>query len=428
METTKNTSNSNKSSKYVSKDNSQFKKTVKTLKQLRTLVRDCYIFGYRSRKDFSKLGFSGRSQDDYRRKLENCLEYHYFEPSYRKTKQLRLKSDIYHHSYNYLIDTFYVSTITNNFYTLLVTLQVLLSASNPLTKNECWDKLGELYPDYSETIEWNTSTLNRVLDELVDYGWVRKSTRKNNDEFTLSNSFLDDLSLSEITELYNAVNFYKNVSFLISPGYFLTQTLENYALSKYGKELDKKDLFQYRHHNLSRIMDDQQLFTIMKAIKCGNLLTYKKSSGKDTHTIFPAYVKTTYPYNRQSIVSNNGNEVSIYTLESLEIKKSTPENENTQKRKPRHCLELIFTFLDTDDEKEVIHIKNRIRSEASWMKCASMTDEKWIYTANVSDPLQYAPWIRTFHKFVSLGTGTYPSLISKLNTDRTEALRNYGII
>lgn len=428
METTKYTTNSNKSSKPVIKDNPQFKKTVKTLKQLRTLVRDCYIFGYRSRKDFSKLGFSGRSYDDYRRKLENCLDYHYFEQPNTKTRQLRLKSDIYHHSYNYLIDTFYVSTITNNFYTLLVTLQVLSSASNPLTKNECWDKLAELYPDYSETIEWNTSTLNRVLDELVDYGWVRKSARKNNDEFRLADSFLDELTLSEIRELYNAVNFYKNVSFLISPGYFFTQTLENHTLSKYGEELTKKDLFQYRHHNLSRLMDDQQLLTVMKAIKDGKLLTYKKSSGKESHTIFPSYVKTTYPYNRQSIVSNNGNEVSIYTLESLEIKKVSSVSELPPKRKPRHCLELIFTFQDTDDEKEAIHIKNRILSEASWMNCTSMTDERWTYTANVSDPLQYVPWIRTFHKFVSLGAGTYPGLISKLNTDRTEALRNYGII
>ena len=428
MKTTKNSTVNKKSSKSVSKDNSQFKKTVKTLTQLRALVRDCYIFGYRSRKDFSKLGFSGRSYDDYRRKLENCLDYHYFEQSNSRTKQLRLKSDIYHHSYNYLIETFYVSTITNNFYTLLVTLQVLSSAQKPLSKNECWDKLAELYPDYSETIEWNTSTLNRVLDELVDYGWVKKSSCKKNGEFTLAESFLDNLSLSEIKELYNVVNFYKNVSFLISPGYFLMQTLENYASAKYGEELTEKDLFQYRHHNLSRIMDDQQLYIVMEAIKEGKSLTYKTMNGKETHTILPAYVKTTYPYNRQSIVSNNGNEVSIYTLESLEIPKSTSDDEQTSKRKPRHRLELIFTFLDSDDEREVQHIKNRILSEASWMECTSRTDEKWIYTAMVSDPLQYAPWLRTFHKFITLGTGTHPGLISKLNTDRTEALKNYGII
>lgn len=407
------------------KDNAkstQSKKTVKTLMKLRKIVLESYVFGYRSRNDFAKLGFSGRSYDDYKRKLENCLDEHYFEPATTKTKQLRLKSDIYNHAYNYLIDILCINSITSNYYAVILVLQIMSGSKVPMTLKDISKRLEELYPDLSD--ELSDSILPRALKTLVSYGWIKKL---NPSDYIPADNFLTRLSLQEIKELHDAVNFYKNVSFLISPGYFLMHTLENYAYCRYGERLRAENHFQYRHHNLSRIMDDEHLYGIRNAILAGRSLVCKKASDKYI-PFSPAYVKTTYPYNRQKIVSNAGQELSIYEIESLTPAETLHDTGPIRRKGPKHYIELVFTFLETDDEREVTHIKNRILSETSWMECKLKTDTKWVFRAKVYDYLQYIPWIRTFHKFVSFGPDTSEGLVNKISKDRTEALKNYGIV
>ena len=89
---------------------------------------------------------------------------------------------------------------------------------------------------------------------------------------------------------------------------------------------------------------------------------------------------------------------------------------------------MIFTFTSEDNPREVIFIKDRLEKEAAWMKIDKLSDDCYRYTAQVQDAVKFAPWIRTFHKYVSLGKTCDQELAARLIDDRKKALANYGII
>ena len=168
---------------------------------------------------------------------------------------------------------------------------------------------------------------------------------------------------------------------------------------------------------------------IRQSITSGKCLKFNYKNSLKEQIVHPVCVNTIYPYSTQKLITKDCGSLKIDSLKNLEIK-DVPLNNllPLANSAPKQPLELIFTFTNSDHYKEKLHIQNRILSEASWMECICKSEEKWIYTALVQDAYAYIPWIRTFHKYVSIGPNSYPSLITKLNNDRKEALSNYGII
>ena len=415
-----------------------FIRTTKHLHSIARLIREIFIYGNKSRRDFEALGCDDRSFDDQRRRITACIEDRFIDFSVRsdKSKCWKFKTDLYHNSYNYLIETYRIKTITANLYWELILMQILSAAEIPLTKNDIFETfnldnkiLKNKRNTSSDDILFSpdVNVVNRTLEKLLKYGWISEIKDSKPYKYIRTKSIFDDLSFDEISELYQAVTFHKNDALLTVPGYYLEKTLEDYCQQKFQKQLTNSDHFQFRFYNYTKILDDRTNYIVQKAIVAKKRIKMTMYNNPSEIILTPLSISTTYPYNKQQIKTLEGININLDNVETINIEAShNAQSQKVTNTKQHHRLELCFTFLSSDNPNEVIHIKNRLKQEASWMELIKDTETQLIYTALVNDSRKYVPWIRTFHKYVSFTKNTHSKLVQWVENDRREMLANYG--
>lgn len=410
----------------AAKTNKSYKKTVKDYECYRNFLRNIMIYGYRSRSDYAELGISGRSYDNYKRVLLDCMDNRFITERYEgKEKILGFNSDLYQSSRNFLIDTYFNKGLKKSTACCILLLLILTASGKNMTVNELADAVSSL-PNIDPENALSVSGIKRCLDQLKDYGYINAETCGTKKLYSLSNNLLHELTEAELQKLYMAAAFYANISLLAVPGYYLMDTIENYLRSRNIPKFEQRDIWQYRCQNYSRIVDDEIIFQILEAMKNKQALTFKYGDKKNCK-IIPQKIITDYPYGRAYLLAA-GN--AIYKIEKIsDIKAESAANNIGQPQgQAFQQLALIFTFKKQDDAHSVIDIKKRLQEEASWMQREKLDAERCLYTAAVSDALSYAPWIRTFGKFVTPAAQCDKTLAERLYGDKKEALASYGII
>ena len=244
----------------------------------------------------------------------------------------------------------------------------------------------------------------------------------------MADNILDQLTAKELQELYNAVSFFTNVSLLSVPGYYLANTIAQYMESQ-GTACPEKDSFwQYRLCNYSKIVDDEVIYIILQAIENKNSLKISYGENNQSILLVPEALSTDYPYGRTYLHTTKRVVYKVENITEIQIKDKYGQITKKAPKSASKKLDLIFTFKETDDEREVTDIKHRLQNEAAWMHCTELDNKHYRYTATVQDPFSFIPWIRSFHKYISLGCDTDTAVKERLEKDKLEALQKYGII
>lgn len=255
---------------------------------------------------------------------------------------------------------------------------------------------------------------------------------KNKSYYQLADNILDQLTAKELLELYNAVSFFTNVSPLSVPGYYLANTISQYMENKKVACPEKNLFWQYRFCNYSKIVDDEVIYIILQAIENKKSLKISYDKNKKSILLVPEALRTDYPYGRTYLYTTKHVAYKVEKITKIQVispkKAIKPATSQKVKKPAAKKLDLIFTFKATDDEREVTAIKHRLQQEAAWMHCTELDKEHYRYTATVQDAFSLVPWIRTFHKYVSLGSDTDTVVKERLEKDKMEALQKYGII
>lgn len=407
---------------------SSYTKTVKYYERYRDFIRNITIYSYRSRQEYAEIGINNRTYDDYKRILSDCIKQGFIEESFNgKEKRTRFNADMYKSSYNYLVNTYFIKSLPNNAFYYIIILQIF-SECNSLLINEIEDIVYEKINDK----DISTSTLYRALCKLTDSGLLKTSKVKNKSYYQLADNILDQLTAKELLELYNAVSFFTNVSPLSVPGYYLANTISQYMESKKVACPEKNLFWQYRFCNYSKIVDDEVIYIILQAIENKKSLKISYDKNKKSILLAPEALSTDYPYGRTYLHTTAHEVYKVEKITKIQVtspnKVIKPATSQKVKKPAAKKLDLIFTFKATDDEREVTAIKHRLQQEAAWMHCTELDKEHYRYTATVQDAFSFVPWIRTFHKYVSLGSDTDTVVKERLEKDKREALQKYGII
>lgn len=412
--------------KTAKTNKSSYTKTVKSYERFRNFIRNITIYSYRSRQEYAEIGINERTYDDYKRILLDCITKGFIEESFNgKEKRIRFNADMYKSSYNHLVNTYFIKSLPNNAFYYIIILQILSEGAS-LLSNEIEDAIYKENDD--KQLEISTSAVYRALCELTDSGLLKTNKVKNKSYYQLADNILDQLTAKELQELYNAVSFFTNVSLLSVPGYYLANTISQYMESKEADCPEKDSFWQYRFCNYSKIVDDEVIYIILQAIETKKNLKISYGENKQSIPLVPEALSTDYPYGRTYLHTTKH---VVYKVENItEIQTVDNYRPNTRKaKKPASKkLDLIFTFKETDDEREVTAIKHRLQSEAAWMHCTELDNKHYRYTATVQDPFSFIPWIRSFHKYISLGCDTDTAVKERLEKDKLEALQKYGII
>lgn len=405
-------------------------KTIKLYERCRNFIRNITIYGYRSRQDYKEIGIKERTYDDFKRIILDCIDQGFIEESFNgKEKRIRFNADMYKSSYNHLVNTYFIKSLPNNAFYYILILQIL-SEGDSLLINEIEDAIYD--KNYDKQLDISTSALYRAICELTDSGLLKANKVKNKIYYQLADNILDQLTTKELQELYNAVSFFTNVSLLSVPGYYLANTISQYMESKKAACLEKDSFWQYRFCNYSKIVDDEVIYIILQAIENKKSLNISYGNTIKSTMLVPEALSTDYPYGRTYMLTAEHEVKKVEKITKIQVispkKVTKPATSQKAKKPATRKLDLIFTFKATDDEREVTAIKHRLQNEAAWMHCTELDKEHYRYTATVQDAFALVPWIRTFHKYVSLGSDTDTVVKERLEKDKREALQKYGII
>ena len=405
-------------------------KTIKLYERCRNFIRNITIYDYRSRQDYKEIGINERTYDDFKRIILDCIDQGFIEESFNgKEKRIRFNADMYKSSYNHLVNTYFIKSLPNNAFYYILILQIL-SEGDSLLINEIEDAIYD--KNYDKQLDISTSALYRAICELTDSGLLKANKVKNKIYYQLADNILDQLTTKELQELYNAVSFFTNVSLLSVPGYYLANTISQYMESKKAACLEKDSFWQYRFCNYSKIVDDEVIYNILQAMENKKVLKISYGNTIKSTKLVPEALSTDYPYGRTYMLTTEHEVKKVEKITKIQVispkKVIKPATSQKAKKPATRKLDLIFTFKATDDEREVTAIKHRLQNEAAWMHCTELDKEHYRYTATVQDAFALVPWIRTFHKYVSLGSDTDAVVKERLEKDKREALQKYGII
>lgn len=271
-------------------------------------------------------------------------------------------------------------------------------------------------------------TIRSDLKYLEEVGVICKEPGGRPFRYRIYNEVVTCLSDEELTDLYDFVDVMANTQVPSVQGYLLRDNLK-----KARKQADTaSELFLYKYHFYSRILDEAHLYTLFRAIRHRRKLSFlyfspksgkrytsqntnplfeKESSGKQ-ELVLPLKVIYDHQYGRWYLLGNSSRlGITKYRVEGLtqiEEKESVSEEEFSRK-----CAELEekirFSWLiDTGrpvkikvrfyhpEGGEPNFIKHRVLQQGQWGTIIEENEESFVFEIIVNGTMEIRPWLRSF--------------------------------
>ena len=148
-----------------------YSELVKNFKRIRDYMRDFYIYGFKSRDEYTRK--SARSYDDERRRLESWLgDYMQFRQTPDgKNVFISIDSRLTHH--NPLYKAWKTKSFTDGDITLhFILMDVLASSGGSMTLSEITDQIDGYLSIFKEPRMFDESTVRKKLKEYISEGIV----------------------------------------------------------------------------------------------------------------------------------------------------------------------------------------------------------------------------------------------------------------
>ena len=419
---------------------------------LRYISYGCYHKQYLARQ----LGQSARSYEDNWARVRFFLPEDRLQAVRQSHREIHsLKGDSYHSAFNDLARTYAIKSLKSSAaFALLCLLQVFSSKAadtergvantntSACTEDEAFAGGGfidettllqyELVPTdrpFPKLVEdISRSTLHRYLCDLTEQGLLERREESGRYGYRLVPDFLGDLRTDEVESLLMAIAFYRNVSLMGMPGYFLEQSLRaHYPAARCGEVP-----CQFKHMTITRILDDDVLYALACCIvECRAVhFSYR---GKSVVAI-PLRLVTDFESGRQYLlavrkrraVSKRFTIAQSYRIDLMQdVQPARAAKHRPEVTPPeRHELQLAFRY---DDERGRNHLIYRIREHEPESVICDDDQGTLHVTLETVDDLKLMPWLRTFYPVVRVEKDGPAHLAERMKKDIEEALKHYGI-
>ena len=253
---------------------SEFQELIKSFGKSRDYVRDFFVYGFKSRQDFTSDKKSARTYDDERRRITSWLgkyvEEETAESEGGRVKNISLQMDSNLLDENPLFAVWKTKSFTDNDVMLhFCIFDILFEQETSLTANEIADILST---DYALAVD--TQMVRRKLNEYVKEGLIE--TEKQGKSLLYKRSFSyrelnDDYDSNQsIVGLTDAVALMQ----MDSPFGFVGSTILDSIDSQ-------NDLFRVKHSFPSFTLEDEVLIQILEAKKDFHNLQFEVKSNRN---------------------------------------------------------------------------------------------------------------------------------------------------
>ncbi len=407
-------------------------------KFLRLVSYGCY-----HRNLFSRHAITPRSYDDLLRQIRFFVpEKNLQMTRHDKFSYFTFVGDFRHGTKNYFYSSFLLKTLLPEHCLQKIILLQILEGAGALPAIEILSRAERVLTDHKpDCMEADLfQSFRRRLNELTDSGVLRKFEAGGKVLYEKISNPLDELSENELTLLHSALKFYRNVAPIGTAGYFLCDSLKTCTESA-------REIFQFRNNNFARILDDDLLLTIAKAIRLRKKILVEREN-KSPVTVTPVAVETDFLCSRQYLVALRQKELMSLRIEkivsvnllsqylvalrqkelmSLRIEKIVSVNllsdageKFSPSQKKLREVRLLVHFKDADERRlrEKIlteELPARIVEEAQGVICVVETP----------DPLQIYPRLWKFQPWAEILAGK-DGLRERMRRDVQEVLKNYA--
>lgn len=225
-----------------------FSELVKSFENIRNVMRDFYVYGFKSRADYDAK--SARSYDNERRRIESWLgEYMYFRQN-EGGKQCFISVDSRKIKHNPFFKALKAKSFTANDIVLHFFLLDILQEGVSMSLRELIEKLdSDYFSFFEEPLALDASTIRKKLAEYEKLGLI--TAVKSGRELVYSRS-VDNLKIEKWQE---AISFFAEASQAGVIGSFLED--------KFAQEVN---LFSYKHHYLLHALESDVLLELLDAM------------------------------------------------------------------------------------------------------------------------------------------------------------------
>jgi len=377
---------------------SEFQELIKSFSKARNYVCDFLIYGFKSRCDFDRK--SGRTYDNVRRRIESWL-FEFIRSDYsqdKKTISLALDSGLLHE--NPLYRVWKSKSFTSNDIMLHFFFLDLLQNGTSFTAEELTNQILLHYD-----ILFESQLVRKKANEYVKEGILlsHKEGRR------LCYSLAKDLSSAVpeiLTPLLNAVRFFQ----LASPLGFIGSTiLDNQKV--------KNQLFLVKHAYFGFTLDDEILFSLLKAIKEHLSVTVLNRSHKNGQEmqilVVPLKIFVSTRTGRRFLCGFHPRKKRFSTLRLDHIQKVVPGEpfsdyayyQEKLSQNLEKCYGVSFGTNHVPDQiRLTLHIQEnmedyileRLKREGRNGIITHIGKDTYLYEITVFDGCEMLPWLRTF--------------------------------
>ena len=412
---------------------SSYSELIKNFEKIRAYMREFYIYGFKSRDDYSKK--SSRSYDDERRRIESWLGDHMSFVRTPEGKNVFISIDSRSIRHNPFYNAWKAKSFTDGDVTLhFILFDILHEPSIKCTLSEIMQLIDEKYfSGFENPMMFDESTVRKKLKEYTEAGII--VTEKVGRKVSYSRS-----KDTDVKDLNEVLHYYSEVA--------PCGVIGSFILDK--EELDT-DVFTFKHHYITSAIDSGVLASIFCAMREKRIISVSNlSRRKDTprrNRIIPLRVFISVQSGRQHLLAylpeyNNFQSYRIDYLSNIKLEEVTPRFDELRAqidemkdkmwgvstKRNKWGIERLehvdFTVKVADDEA---HIIRRLEREKRVGKVEKLDDNTYRFTADVYDVSEMIPWIRTFICRIIDMNFTSKTLENQFKSDLDTMYRMYGI-
>ena len=390
-----------------------FSELIKSFDKTRDYVRDFFIYGCKVRNDFQLK--SSRTYDDEKRRVESWLGDHLHCDNSHRGKKVCISVDSGHTAENPLYKAYYSKSFTDNDIKLHFLLADILAQGESLSLKELVNRLAD---DYGEIFE--EQTVRNKLKEYTDEGVFIKEKQGKTDYFRLTSDTSDSF-FKEYEGFDNAVKFASESGLFGVTG--------NSLLKAAGL---KNDIILNKHNYIVHTLEDEIMLDIVNAIEEKRYITFESFGRGRTNDPLeyggvPFKILSSVQTGRRYLAMYNVeyrrfNSVRLDSIKSVKYGDICPDYDELLAlylKNEQKCFGVSFgkrTELGNvepirmtvfADEKTEDYIINRLNREKRCGSVERISENTFLFTADVFDPNEIMQWAKSFiGRIISVEGGT----------------------
>lgn len=374
-----------------------YSELIKNFNKVRDYMRDFYVYGFKSRDDYTKK--SARSYDDEKRRIESWLgDYMKFhQTSDGKNVFLSIDSRVSRH--NPLYKAWKTKSFTDGDITIHFIVMDILSDGQELSLADIVSKVDEYLAVFNHARVFDASTVRKKLNEYIKEGLL--ASRKNGK--TMLYRRTEDFEMPS----EDVLDFFSEIAPCGVIGSFLKD-----------KTNDTADYLSFKHHYITGAMDSEVLYMILEAISEKRnikveMINRKKNRVNETNVV-PLQIMLSVQSGRQYMMAyaTHFKRITAYRLDNIvtvkkgditdrfdELREKLNEMQQymwgvaTDSRSGSRMEHIEFTVKYDDYEQ---HITRRLEREKRIGKLEYIDEHTCRFSADVYDASELIPWVRTF--------------------------------